>query len=416
MKKSIKSTDNLNNLEFRCDFIAMAIVCVLSVHFFYIFGTHFHIPSSGSIGSFLALIFFGMGLLQGQRISFANYPYLLLANILILIVTTHAYVKYSEMTAMKFFAFSFMPMLLVFCKYDYKKVIRYTCYMTPLLFVVHNDLFVLHGSFDQMEMGYSYAIIHILVSNMIQFIYFKKESNFYMKLCNFASVYLLLRVFMTATRGSMLSLLVAVFLLWIIKFDDNGKYIKLTQKKKIKIFVVFVVLVIVYINLAPVLDFIETVFNKLFGATPAAIKKTLDAINSNDLSHGRDEIAIFAENAIKNKPFFGHGVLTFHYFNHYSYPHNWVLQILFEGGIVGALYQIICIVYGAFNLVFRAEKSGKEKTYCNLLICLTAFPMLFFSNEMWTTPAFWIFMVIGGRELKTSFVKNIVMKKNGGNE
>lgn len=389
----------------------MAIVCVLSVDFFYILGTHFGIPSSGSIGIILAIMFFAIGLIKGQKLSLNNYPYLLLINILALVVATNFFVSYSTMTFPKLMGFSILPMLLVFCKYDYKKVVRYACALTPLVFVVHGYLFVLQGTFNQMEMGYSYAIVHILAANLIQWFYFRKESGFYLKACNLISFYFLVRVLMAATRGTIVSIAFIIFLIWLIRFDENGNYIKLTKKKKIQIFFIFVAAVIVYINLEPVLKFFENMFESVFGTVPAAVKKTLDAIESNDLSHGRDDLTEFTLSAIKDSPAFGHGVLTFNHFNDYVYPHNCILQLLFEGGIIGAALQIICIIYGFYDMIFHVQNNGKEKTCSNVIIFITAFPMLLFSNETWKTPAFWIFMIIGARSLKIAFSNKMLKNK-----
>lgn len=397
-KRSYKYLKSKNNIS--TTFFSLAIVFTLSTNYFYIIGRHFGISRSGSIAIFLSIILIIAGLLFANKLKIKNYPYLLLFNIIIFAVYTFLQVDYSSMTFNIFIAFSFVPMIALMGNYSEEKVVRYTCYLIPTTLIVMGDLFKSNENygFDQMEMGFSYAILYMLVACVIHFSFFKQKSNLYMKFCYALGFCLIFRVILLATRGTIVSLLVLFVAVILIKYNKDGKYIKPTiGKKVISILTLFLlILTINYIDV--IIEPLYSFINNTFDIIPAFINKTYLAIMSGDISRGRNELIAFTVDRIKEKPLLGHGALTFKsYHGIFSYPHNCFLQLMFENGIAGSILPILSTCYGIWCVSFCAKENGRSKTAFFLLILLSAFPMLLMSSEMWITPAFWMSMICGGR-------------------
>lgn len=381
-------------------FFSWAIVFTLSTNYLYIMGHHFGFDRSGSIGTTLSIVFFAAGILFSGKLIIRKYPYLLLANVVIVAVYACLGVYYSSLTFYKFTAFSLIPMVLLIGHYDEEKVVRYTCYLIPTTLFVMGDLFKPNQSyaFSQMEMGYSYAILYMLVACVIHFSFFRSKSNLYMKFCYGLGLYLLWRVILLATRGTIVSLLVLFSVMLLIRFNKKGEYVKPSLRRKLTIIISVLILIIIVINIEMIIEPLYNFARNIFEILPAFLEKTYMSVKSGDVSRGRSGITAFTMNRISEKPFLGHGAMTFKAYNgKYAYPHNSILQLLFESGFVGAALQIFYLGYGVWFMLFRAKKSGREKTAFLMLIFLSAFPMLLMSDEMWNTPAFWMAMICGGR-------------------
>lgn len=377
----------------RIDWISLAIVCFLNVHFFYILGKNIGLKAyAGAIAFILACICFGFAVINRLRFSERNFPYLLFLNIAIFPIFSIEFLSASIMNWTRFLTFSVFPMILMMFKFEPKKVIDYSCYFVPLTLFIQNDLFKIHGNFDQMEMGYSYAVVHLCVACIIELIFYRKENkgNIYLNICTLIGIYLTIKLFFLSTRGTFLSIITTLLLFYITNFDEYGTI----KKHSSKTICIFIAVAVIVINLDNILGAINSFILHFGNILPAALKKTLDAFNSNDLSHGRDEISTFTWKYILNKPIFGYGTQSFRYYNgHYAYPHNCVLQLLFENGILGSIYILINLAKRMFLTIFPKGVLKKDEILAKQLIMLAAIPMLFFSNEMWTTPAFWMFLV-----------------------
>ena len=384
----------MRKLKLNIDWISLAVVCNLNVHFFYILGRNMGVESgAGSIAFLASLICLFAAFARRTELDIKKYPYLLLFNIVLFPVVSIMYLDYSEMSVIKLIAFSALPMLLFLFKFNPKKVIEYTCYFIPLALLVQNDLFRLHGSFDQMEMGYSYAVVHFCVASLFELFYYRKEikKNYYMMFCIAVGIYLTLKLILLSTRGTLVSILAAVFLICITNLDNEGNI----KKPNYRIVFVGILAFAVIYNYKAILNYLIDVIPKVGIRVPAAFQKTFDALKNKDLSHGRDELNVFVEQSFRQRPWFGYGTQTFKYFQgHYAYPHNCMMQLLFENGIVGSFYILINLFTGIYFAINPRCRQNKDEVLAKRLIMLAAIPMLFFSNDMWTTPAFWMFLII----------------------
>ena len=380
--------------ENRIDWIALAIVCFLNVHFYYILGSNMGMKTyAGSIAFIFALVCFCFAVMMGRlKRAKGKFPIILFLNIIIFPIISIELSRNAVMTWSRLLTFSVLPMCLMSFEFKPKKLIDYTCYFAPLTLLIQNDLFKVQGSVKQMEMGYSYAVIHLCVACIIELIYFRKENkrNIYMHFCTIIGVYLTVRLLLLSTRGTFLSIIIALMLFYITSFDGNAR-IKKHSSKTIVVFVVIVVFMALFDSILKALSGIVQSFGDI---APAALRKMLDAYKSNDITHGRDSIVDFTLKCIADKPLLGYGTQMFGNINgHYSYPHNCVLQFLFENGILGSVYILLNLFIKIYHTVFPSNNLNKDEILARQLIMLTSLPMLFLSNEMWTTPAFWMFLM-----------------------
>jgi O-antigen ligase len=123
-----------------------------------------------------------------------------------------------------------------------------------------------------------------------------------------------------------------------------------------------------------VFSFTAALAISMFIPSPApefGIFRMAESLNSDDLSSGRWQIWQFAVEAIKTAPFFGHGagnyrvnmeLLTGLPFNH---PHNFVLQLVYDWGIVGGGLALTLIAGLGFMLL-RSDEGTVDERFLSL--------------------------------------------------
>ena len=103
-----------------------------------------------------------------------------------------------------------------------------------------------------------------------------------------------------------------------------------------------------------IMHMVRSIFSQ-FGISVAFIEKTI--MIEGDLSDGRSELYSSTFNLIMGSPVIGHGISTYsHYVPGVEYPHNFVLQFLFDGGII-LLVIIFAIVVPMFIKSIKNRKA-----------------------------------------------------------
>jgi hypothetical protein len=138
----------------------------------------------------------------------------------------------------------------------------------------------------------------------------------------------------------------------------------------------------------PLLSLIEGELSKN-GIEIEAISKMIRLQDEDgDLSNGRNYLNTLTWDGILASPLLGNGLDQFD--NNYpgeSYPHNFLLQILYDGGIW--LFLILSPIF------IRSIKFLRSRTYNEYAMYMTLFfasvPGALFSQDLWAIPILWMF-------------------------
>ena len=209
------------------------------------------------------------------------------------------------------------------------------------------------------------------------------ESKFY-KL--FSVIILFLLVFSTVApggRGAFVLLLCYIMLgLWY--------FLKTKQVSNGLVIYIFLALVLLPIVLVLVIEIIDSNIILRNGLDRALgfIDFKNKRIDMKGGSSGRGQIYQQAIELISIKPFFGYGI--FEYIYHLTsinqYPHNFILEILLQGGFVYLLIVASIFIFG----VYKLRKMAKANIEYEFLVFLVLYPMvlLTFSGTYLTQPIF----------------------------
>lgn len=277
-----------------------------------------------------------------------------------------------------------------FAKIDVRLVLKTIMVLSlPALFRINQVFFAMVQTRGSISMGYSYSfLMPILVSIIYLFFYYKKETKSEKVLtvfCFGANIVFLLLLVAFGVRGPVLSIILLLLVLYVVRVDPTKRGVKLVKSKGV--FILLAVFLIVQ-YLEPILIFTHSVFSS-FGMEVRFIDKCLALIETSNVINGRDILNEITIDAIKKKPWFGYGIDQFdNVFSGFLYPHNFVLQLLFDGGFFLTIIVLLPVLISLFLKL-------RNCTYNDFVIIISLFfasvPGGLLSGDLWAMSTLWFF-------------------------
>lgn len=186
------------------------------------------------------------------------------------------------------------------------------------------------------------------------------------------------------SRGAILAIGISILLCAIINKSAKTKVITIAV-------LVIIIIIIGVLCLRPILYFAQHIVDKI-NIKVELISKSLMLIEKGSIDNGRNEIYQKTINGIKENPIIGKGVGEFEY-NYQTYPHNFLLQTWYEGGIVFFVANVFIFLYSIYILIFD-NKTPVEKKYLLILFFSIAIIKLMLSYEFWKEISFGLYLYI----------------------
>ena len=262
----------------------------------------------------------------------------------------------------------------------YKTIILFSALLLPVVLKLDfGDSSEHLGDVDTgMWMGVSYGTLRLIISAIIVLKLYKSKINTFLALVVLLG-YLYIYV-SYASRGAILAVFTFICLFYFLRKD----------KIKLRNFLLLFSLGFLFIlNIDSLAMFLQE-FLSNYNINVNAIDKIVIFSNSTgDLSNGRTDIYNKAFEEIVYNPIFGNGIAVFD-FKYGLYPHNFVVQILYEGGIV-YLLPVLIIFMLSFYYFFSDIIQREDKVFLLFLFCSGIFELLF-SFVYWRSVFFWFYV------------------------
>jgi len=274
------------------------------------------------------------------------------------------------------------------CHFDYRQVFQFILLFGLILIwpYVHIDYVAIAANVGGLNdnvaavfMDISYKTLVFVVTGFLAVF---TERDWRMKVLGLVvAVPYLIISFVYGARGALLSISVFFFLLWIICADTR----KILRQR---VLLVVIICLFVYL-LFPII--ISGLYNLLqtFGIEARSVERLFDAVsNDASLSQARGTLARDAINGFLDSPLWGNGIGSFDHFSG-VYPHNIILQLLYEGGILLALPLLFCLFKGMYTMV--SLKYNRDFRLFLLMLFCSGVIELFLSSHLWMSLFFWLF-------------------------
>ena len=307
-----------------------------------------------------------------------------------------------RLSIIQFVFYAIMPICFINLNFNTEYVLRYCLYLSLFTVFPGDKWFDFQYVFlNQANMGSIYPIVTVLIVAMIHFKFYRTTANTIIKICYIYSAYLLVRLLMVANRGAALSIFFCVIILSLYSFDKD-KGIRFSSWKVVFVAVIGIISgMLLMNNLVGILEALQRFFYKYFDNVPSVILKMHRYAVQEDIMNGRLEIYQFAWDAIKKSPIYGHGLCTFYNYSKglYIYPHNFILQHLFEGGILFAFAPILLTFKLLMDVILGKIKNKSEFIIATMLLC-QCIPKLLLSTDAWYNTALWMMIAFSAMRIK----------------
>ncbi len=259
----------------------------------------------------------------------------------------------------------------------------YSIYIVMYILFLRNMLWSSEDYWSE-QMGIAYGFVPIIILALLLFIYpqlLNAQKNNKLLVLLMGGLALMFVLIDTGTRGAIVVVFIGAACVVLTK---------LTSWKKILLITILASIVILcFLYYKEIILFVAEILSSI-GIRIGAINKMVHMINQGTEFNGRDALwSVLLEYFVKS-PVLGHGVGFFER-EQGTYPHNFVLQLLCEYGIVGMLFGGVFFLKRLARLFFSARADIR---YIELFLFLSSVPMLFFSNTYWQLPLFWCFFFV----------------------
>ena len=261
-----------------------------------------------------------------------------------------------------------------------------------------NQVFASQSSWqDVISMEASYGFLVPIVATIgYLFLYYKEEKKFdkviTLTLAAINAVYFY-QILLYGSRGPILCVLLLVLFMWVVRINKTGVGTKLPKSR----------LIISIISIAMVVLFFFPLLGIISNHTSSfhAIEKIYRLSSEGDITNGREAIAGIALRLFLDSPIYGHGLDRFEANTGIVYPHNFILQILYDGGIILFFTLFVPVIIGAKNIL---KKCTRDEYAAFVVLLFASVPGAMFSGDMWLLSILWLFF---GYSLSKNFVKNV---------
>lgn len=272
-------------------------------------------------------------------------------------------------------------------------------FSVPAFFRIREVFLPMIYADDVITMGYSYSFLTpVIASITYMFFFIKTDKGLWRFAC--IAAFLINMVFLYflvafGSRGPVVAILALLCAIYIIRPNYNMNGLIFAKRRLLVLSLGLAFLLTLFI---PILIFIQSLLGG-FGVSLNFIDRFIRLNESDKITSGRDVIYDATLDAFKENPLFGYGCDQFYNNTGISYPHNFILQILYDGGIVLALVLLVPVLY---NLYKWAKQCHYEEYIVVLMLFFASVPGSLLSGDLWHSSTLWVFF---GALFSTRFVK-----------
>lgn len=309
---------------------------------------------------------------------------------IVLYVFTAIFINQPRVSPLYFFVFSIIAYIIpLVSSIDVKTTLRSVMFFSIFSMLKLSSIFAFAYDYnDAISMGSSYAYLIPVVGTIVYCCYYLKSDkgfqrilSLFLVVCNFI---FFLELFLFGSRGPLLAIACCIVLLFLFTKQNN----RLVISWKRLFFVIGCVSILVpsFILVSSWLsDVLKTV-----GISSYSLDKNVLMAATNSLDNGRDDLSQLALKGFIERPILGHGLDLFDInYPETSYPHNFILQILYDGGLVLFFLLIIPGIKKIVRLLRRGINS--QVSFFIFLFCVSV-PGGLFSGDLWEQNMLWMCM------------------------
>lgn len=237
------------------------------------------------------------------------------------------------------------------------------------------------------SMGTCYALLIPVLGDLVYLRFYYRKESIRMKIIMlfFAAINLfyLVQMAMFGSRGPILCAVLLIMSFFIIRIDDNKKVFF----RKGRVLIIIIGLLFLIFSFTAILQALQDFLAK-FDISLNVVDKFLRLDDNGDMTNGRESLSTMAWKGIVESPLWGNGISQFNNNTGEGYPHNFVLQMLYDGGIILTLAIMVPVTQ---SLIRKLKTISENKFSFFVLLFLASVPGALFSGDLWNASTLWMF-------------------------
>lgn len=335
-----------------------------------------------------------------KEVRFSKKTFLLAAYLILFYIFTILFIGSPRVSITFFSIFTITGLLLPnFVKIDSK------CFLISVMLWPTIAIFKLDRVFqmtldwkDAISMDSSYAFMTPIIATIVYlFSYYRSDYRWkkvFIIILSSINFIFFLKLFQHGSRGPLLAIFLTLVFFWVVQYSER-KGGAVFNRKNIFVALLCIVLSILFMN--AFLDFVFLIMDK-FGINSIALEKIVRLSAEGDLSNGRNTLKDLAINGFWDSFLVGNGLDRFDANTGQAYPHNFVLQILYDGGLLLAFILLVPIIV---NTIMKFKKCSKSQYIVQTFLLFSSVPYALLSQDLWENAVFWLFV---GSLFSTTFI------------
>lgn len=239
-----------------------------------------------------------------------------------------------------------------------------------------------------MDMDASYSFLVPVIANIVYLRFFfvregmpQKILTIILSICNLLFCF---KIMVHGSRGVVLSIFLLLVFLFIVQVKPSNHGVKILKGRLRSVTIVLLLIAASYIT---VFSYIDKYLESNTGVSFYAIEKIARMGAEGDLDNGRNRISNIAIKGFLDQPILGHGIDRFETVTGGNYPHNFVLEVLFDGGLV--LFFILLLPFFV-SVIKILRKCSKEEFAIFCTLFFASVPGALFSQDLYCMPVLWM--------------------------
>ena len=237
------------------------------------------------------------------------------------------------------------------------------------------------------SMGTCYALLIPVSGDLVYLRFYYRKESIRMKIIMlfFAAINLfyLVQMAMFGSRGPILCAVLLIMSFFIIRIDDNKKVFF----RKGRVLIIIIGLLFLIFSFTAILQALQDFLAK-FDISLNVVDKFLRLDDNGDMTNGRESLSTMAWKGIVESPLWGNGISQFNNNTGEGYPHNFVLQMLYDGGIILTLAIMVPVTQ---SLIRKLKTISENKFSFFVLLFFATVPGALFSGDLWNASTLWMF-------------------------
>ena len=293
-----------------------------------------------------------------------------------------------------FIMYVVFPAVLSLLDFDMERVLRYSAVLVVPLIFLGNDVFAIEENQEIISMGVTYAFLSSICAALVHYKYYRKTRSKYMYIAYIANLYYLIQIVQMGSRGPILAISLLIVVMSIYDYDIKGKL----RINFIWAFLLVILTILIVMNFLTILEWVQKFLNS-YDISFNFIDKIVKLSETDNVSNGRMVLYKLSLIGFLQAPIFGHGISTFAKYTNQVYPHNSILQLMFDGGIF-----LTSLVVGLFisRSVKNLKNTDKNGFTFYLFLFFISVPTSFVTGDLFKNYSFWllVFMLMSNRFMK----------------